>query len=119
MFRDIVIYLRRLHKVDMLCGDLVNMIFIVLAANTAHFSCLQLRGTGLSIRHDPIHFRFLVGMLTNLLLRRNPHYCSLVTLLIDFHLFFFSKIFSLLNDVQEYNSIQLLHPLFYDKKTTD
>jgi hypothetical protein len=37
VFMDIVIYLRRLHKTDMFCGDLVNRTFIVLPANTVHY----------------------------------------------------------------------------------
>jgi hypothetical protein len=93
VFMDIVIYLRRLHKTDMFCGDLVNRTFIVLPANTVHYSCLPLRGTDLristetGIRHDLVHFRFLVGMLMNRLLKTNPRYRLFVLLLIDFHLF--------------------------------
>jgi hypothetical protein len=89
VFRDIAIYLRRLYKADMFCEDLMNRIFIVLSANIVHFSCLPLRGTNLGIRHDPIHFRFLVGMLMDILLRRDPRYCSLVTLPLEIHLFSF------------------------------
>jgi hypothetical protein len=45
MFMDITIYLRRLHKTDMFCGDLVNRVFIVLPTNTIHFSFVPLKGT--------------------------------------------------------------------------
>jgi hypothetical protein len=72
----------------MFCGDLVNRVFIVLPVNTVHFSYLLLRGIDLGIRHDLVHFRFLVGMLMNRLLRRDPCYRSLVNLPIDFSSFF-------------------------------
>jgi hypothetical protein len=106
VFMDIIIYLRRLHKADMFYEDLVNRIFIVLLANTVHFSCLPLRGTAfristeVGIRRDLVHFRFLVGMLMNRLLKTNLRYRSFVPLSIDFHLFFFG-IFASLNDIQE------------------
>jgi hypothetical protein len=105
----------------MFCGDLVNRVFIILPANTIHISFVPLKGTDLhisiedDIRHDLFHFRFLVGMLMNCLLKINPRYRSFVPLPIDFHLFF-SRIFASLNDVHEVSCFQLLHPLFYNKK---
>jgi hypothetical protein len=121
MFMNITIYLRRLHKAGMLCRDLVNRVFIVLPANIIHISFVPLRGTDLriniedDIKHNLFHFRFLVGMLMNCLLKINQRYRSFVSLFIDFYLFF-SRIFASLNDVQEANCFQLLHPLFYNKK---
>jgi hypothetical protein len=54
VFMDVAIYLRRLHKAKMLCGNLVNRVFIVLHVNTIHFPCLPLRGTVLNITTEKL-----------------------------------------------------------------
>lgn len=135
---DIAKYIRKLHLASMFCGDLVDRVFISLPTNTVSFPYLPIsskekiekekkKGTekeakkeaGISIevgiRHDLLHFRYLVAILMNRLLRINKHLRPLIPLPIDFHLFF-SQIFAYMSDVQEASAFQLQHPIFFNTK---